>query len=677
MKVIRPALLAMSIFASQQMFVATVDRFSPRPASVVCRLVDTDPSRADASGQAIPCPRSGEHVSCDFPDFEPIDLAAQACKPGVVPVIHARQTQLINATAGITVEWLIARSGRLDVVASRTLTGSTILVGAAGDRAVRFRRQDAGPLTVPETELGSGLYRLPMPQGGGELLVTSTRSVVKPAAYRIASAIRSTDVAATPRLFESLQGLPAGRYLISPIYAGGLVGKAVAADVAIGESTFADLPPDAAGAVHVEVGSEACARAIAVRLEKVTAGTNGTTLRRQVSEWSSAGCTQDVGGLPPGKYEASLVDGTGTFASARAEVRNQQTTDVQIAVDEVAVSGVITVMGKPAGGVALQFQENSTTYPPPAAVQSTPSDSAGNFRAELVHAGTYSVTAIRSGVPLLGLAKAVHADPGSNHLDWDLPGGAVEITLDNWDRSSPVDLDLSRTRGVGEKSAFEGETRLQESTRLPLDIQGLPTGSYSIRARQRTGSGHRRVSGKEDFEISDRRAKAVVHLSLSDYDALVLLRDPTGLPVSGAQVTDGYRSVTEDSPGEYRLGGDAGPGTFLEIRAPNLAQVCRKAPDSGTLQVDLEPALSLQILYIGRSDLTGPVGQLQWQGSECPLKIVYMTTGTAVANRDTSTTSFLAVGLPNRRSFEFSIPGVLAPVVVSVAGGVLRLPLPK
>ena len=196
--------------------------------------------------------------------------------------------------------------------------------------------------------------------------------------------------------------------------------------------------------------------------------------------------------------------------------------------------------------------------------------------------GEYHIVPGRGSIPLLGSDRTATFEPGPNQLDWSIDGGRVVVELVNWDKSSPVTLQLNELEHELNRNT-ESEFSVQLSDPHPVVLDGIGFGGYRIKARQRRPEGDVLVSEAREFTIAENDPSEELELTLGRYDARLVLRTPGGSPVRSAEVlSPTLTSLEEVKPGVFVLSGDeVVPGEVIQIFAAGFAPTCRLAPKSG------------------------------------------------------------------------------------------------
>lgn len=260
----------------------------------------------------MPCPRETGAISCDFGNAEPIDLPLKTICEGRNIVVQRAVLATIKAAdprGQLSVEWLDrGPAGDMVVAATRTLIlGPTLQIPIArsADRFVRFKQLGSAPVTVRSDQLGApDPWVLTRPKDGGELTARLESATVFPERYSVVGSGWMTEVSAPQTDFFAITPMPAGKYEVQPVYAGGLRGRPIAASIETGKSSALFLPKENVGSVDLVVEPAVCAETSGLTIVNVERARSITT-RRSVVALRNEGdnCSRTVAGLRPGKYE--------------------------------------------------------------------------------------------------------------------------------------------------------------------------------------------------------------------------------------------------------------------------------------------------------------------------------------------------------------------------------------
>lgn len=608
----------------------------------------------------------GDMVSCDFEGAEPVDVPPEVvCSTGVLSLQKAVNARVgVSGPVELTLEWLtVTRDGQLALHATRQVAAGgmvPVLVAPHEDRLIRFSRQGASPVTVRATDLAAREeWPLPDSVPGSELVVHIQAGVVLPELFRL-SGPWLDEVRRDDRDLLALQDLPTGDYELVPIYAGGLEAEAQPVRLQDLHSTLVHVALEDVGAVEVAADVEICSEITdlqVTRLTTVPVGEGMTRRRVPAARVPKGGlCSQTIGGLTPGSYEIVAEAHNKTVSTQAFEVTSQAISSVRLDATGVYVSGIVLVNGRPSEHMAVEFTPDDSHPPEPMATART--DQTGIYNATLQRPGVYDVTFRRDGMPLLRQERKVTLTTGLNAIDWIIDGATLNVRFTGWDRTSPVDVVLAQVAPV-RPGAFRTGTQVKVDATLPVTIEGLGFGTYSVQARQRPprSGGPRKVSLREAVTLDEAQPEATVELGLAEYDGVLVLRDVTGQVVTGAIVLSGDAGggpnrVPEVSPGNYWLGMAAAPGIELFIRAPGRAPLCVFAPAGGERTVAMDSGMPIRVVFSGYAGLVRPPGRLLWPGTECPVSLdsfVY----TRVPTGQSDQTEFAFANFPQSNSVLF------------------------
>jgi hypothetical protein len=497
-------------------------------------------------------------------------------------------------------------------------------------RALRVRRPDAAPVSlfpVADATGKTAVMTLPSPIAGGELLIGFEAAVVRPISVSISQ--QAVEIANVPTPDDRLAAatLRPGEYLMTPIYAGGMSGDPLRARVEAGDSAFASLPRAEVGALAVRVSDDLCVeapRAVVSSVERIATGSTS----RQIAAVSVAeqGCQFVLAGLRPGAYTVELTSSsTGLKVKEPLAITSQAVTAVSLSAPTVRLFGRVTISKRPpASGTRVLLQPANLSDPDQETRVALQFD--GTFEARVRVPGPYLVRLVSMPIAGIGATREVSLKEGYNELNWDVDGGTLKLGIKNWDRSSFVEVTLSRVKSPESGptsqqavSASEVTSGIGVQDELPVTIEALELAEYVIKARQLIRGGIPRVSTPVTVSLTSARSTAEVELELFPYESVIRLVDGSGQPVTGAQVRTVEGPVRETEPGAFSINGKHGnPGTEVQIRAPGYTPMCKAAPPNGvSVTVNLRVGQPAVLRYLGRDDLSRPVGQILPPGSDC------------------------------------------------------------
>ena len=112
--------------------------------------------------------------------------------------------------------------------------------------------------------------------------------------------------------------------------------------------------------------------------------------------------------------------------------------------------------------------------------------------------------------------------------------------------------------------------------------------------------------------------ETAVTLILEDNNGRLVLIDPQGNPVGGAEVHRNGVNPRDIEPGTFSLAG-VPPNFPLYIRARGYAPTCRTAQPNVVTTVNLDLGRTVEIQFPGlrNSEVDSPWGEIQWAGADC------------------------------------------------------------
>jgi hypothetical protein len=350
----------------------------------------------------------------------------------------------------------------------------------APDRFVRFSYEGASPRTYSTSELLTARrLRLPDALPGGELFLFVPHSSVRPAELRVEGPRIQTFKLASGS-HASLAGAPSGRYLITPIYEGGLQGATRASEVTDARTTLSFVAPEDVGAVHVIAPQEICGSATEMGINelvpaKEVAGTRLPASRSNVARSTDPRCEVTVAGLRPGQFEAYYRKGAQPVGTGRFSIAPQQLTAVNVVAGLVRVHGRVTMNGQPVTSGSVVFAPDSRSGVSGPGTRATLDDS-GSYRGALQDPGRYSV----AWQPPRGLSSRLHPVElveGDNRYDLALTGGKLVIDITGAKRNDMVSYRIQGHREDGTTWMANGTFRFDDQ---PFVLEPLPFGRYRV-----------------------------------------------------------------------------------------------------------------------------------------------------------------------------------------------------
>ncbi len=586
-----------------------------------CSIETVNGERQPLPAATVDCGTPSGRLSCDFENGAPIDfpLSAVCARRGFLPVEQATRVVIAKASGdagSLTVRWLAAaEDGALTVLAERSQSLETPSVLRASDRMDRFlqfARPGAAPVTVSVPTLSANTpWQLPEPRPGGEVLVSIDAATVLPRILRLEGpTVAELITSDGPGVF--MTGVPAGEYTLTPSFEGGVQGPGRRVLVRNGESTTVHMRPPAVGGVHVMLGDEQCAsvsQAGAIAL----ADSSG---KSTISLHTDGRCDLRIGGLPPSRYDVVLTDAGGVLARTTVSVTAQTISPVRLGA--IHAHGTVVVNGVPASGLTLHFTALNSLPDQPLLRAET--DAEGAFDVTLPIPSRYRLEFLRGAFPLLGHERELLISDGTV-MKFEINGGSLVIDIQGWDRSTPVNVTLTKVSPLRPGTVSVGQ-RVRDSSELPILLDGAEFGTFRVQAVQESSpKTPRRVSQTLVLSITAEQPNARAVLNLSEYSADLVLHDSDGLPVRNAQIgTRDMELLPEIAPGVYSLA-TATPATQLLIQADGYSTACEIAPDKGTLSRRLQRGQAAAITFVGYGDLTSPPGRVVWPDTRCPVPL--------------------------------------------------------
>jgi hypothetical protein len=644
-----------------------------------------------------------EQLSCDVEGAEPVDVSiATVCDQASLPL--RRATGLVSVPpqeTALTIEWLeIGKPGELITLATRTFEPAVrpqIPVAIADTRLVRFSLKGFAPVSISSPAMSSlREFILPPPVKGAELLLRRPNSPVAIESYGLVGVDHSVaSYEAGDGQLLAVRGVQAGEYELVPRYAGGVAAKTRKIVLADAESTFVETPRESVGGVELNLAATNCsdARAIDIARRDVetaalpsSSGTRSTTIDTHVVSGPPTGCQTRFGGLATGAYEVSVANWKNeTFLRRRFDVQAQKFTEVA-ALGDIRLTGRVTLGKRPLDAAVIEFRPSFSSRPTSGVpIDSRPTnvariDERGNYAVDLERPGVYVATIRIDSVPAPGQERSVEVKPGESIFDWDLSGGSVTVTLQNFypanGGSIQFDLEQVEPRPSEGRNGFSyrfsaAEKRLENGE---VTFEGLAFATFALRVRYSPSQpgARKKASKSAGFSIDLAKPAAKVSLTLEDNRGEILLVAQDGGAVGGAQVYGLGISSRETQPGTYSMEGFT-PGLPVHIRAAGYTPACRLAPETA-VTVTLERGRTLEVQFPGLA-LSRPVGWLMWAGSECRVAFDAFPFVTLPDGPD-GTPRFSVVNLPVVAEMTF-IPAEGPARVLSVADArpvIIRVP---
>lgn len=601
--------------------------------SVGARCVDEAgdelPREYSTGKLAIPCPSRWSSIRCDFANAEPVDLTGdEACETRLLPVRGQSVAVAARGSGNIRVQWLNffydpSGPSAVTVVATRVanfVKPVALRVASRDYRFIRFLPSEASPITVSAAELLlSSDWALPEPMPGGEFVARVGVAVVVPKGYRLLGDV--VREAMPDRGVLVFRGVPRGQYELVPVYEAGVRGRSRKIVIENGQSTTATLPPEPVGAVRISIeDSRVCREAGSLTLSTISArhyeGAVLASAERVLNLRATGDCVQTIAGLRAGQYEVAYHSATRQIAVRRFEIVPQAVATVTLAAPRVKVFGTVTMNGRPSVGTVVGFVPVDD---PLAVPVSADTDASGAYAVTLPGPGLFHVRFRGARFGMLGNEHQVAVAAGDNFVDWPLEGGTVRVFLKGWNRSTPVDIELTHLRMV--RPGRTGENlRLLPSESLPVVFDGVGYGQYAIQAveHEPNGSAVNRVAGST-LLLDAAHPDATVELELREPRVVLRVVDRTGNIVTNSGVFVRGKKIEASAPGVFALR-DVAPGGFATIMAPGFTPVCRLIPND-SMDIEVDPGRSLRLEFLGTPAVPVIRGMLSWPASDCPMPL--------------------------------------------------------
>jgi hypothetical protein len=551
------------------------------------------------------------------------------------------------------VEWLMldptARRG-IVVLARRQVSlvnSATIAVAPRSDRFLRFSRPGVAPVTVSASELlREKPWTIPDPVPGGELFARIAPAPILPSRFLLTGPLAETLEADGELLIR--RGLRPGHYEVTPIYEGNVPGRRRAVPIQDGRSTPFYVMPEEVGAATISFGPTVCDGTTVVDVtrhgeSKALGGTTSTTERvASISRADIFNCLQRVAGLTPGSYEITSRSTHGVLASGRVSVRSQETSMVELAAaTSVRVSGTVELNGRPIEGLSVAFEDMTSALKRVTTV--TGAD--GAYEAVLPGPGSFLVVFRNAnGQVMVGSEQELQVVEKLVTANWSLRSASVQIRLTGWNGERLVAI-VARPTVMTKPGYVGAQVVLRPGDSQPVAMEGLGVGDYIIEARERGATGEPdRVAGAR-VTLAENSGTPVVTLNLrGDYGQLTVLL-PDGSPSTNATVLVNDSAVMQPvEPGRYYMR-NLSPGTQITVLAPGYAPVCRVIANvSSDESITLDLGATARIRFVGRTDISRPVGRFMASGSDCPVSFARL--------------EFQTINIDGDGSAEFAVPNM-------------------
>jgi hypothetical protein len=255
---------------------------------------------------------------------------------------------------------------------------------------------------------------------------------------------------------------------------------------------------------------------------------------------------------------------------------------------------------------------------------------------------------------MLGNEREATLSPGANHVDWDLDGATLSVTLKGWERSAPVDvllmpLLMSKPGKVGDN------LRLSPTDTLPVVFSGIGYGRYAVQAREHSvpGAGRGRVAGAT-VTLEEAQPDTEIELVLTDSRGVIRVVDERGLLVTDATVKAGEDQLMQITSGVFSLV-NVPPASSVLVLAPGFTPVRRLVPSESPYDVVLTRGIQVRLHFVEGNP---PIiqGILVWPGTDSPLPLHLFK----VTRSPDSTEDFIVHNFPSHASVVY-IPGPFDP----------------
>jgi len=629
------------------------------------------------------CPSAWMKVSCDFRASEPLDVSpAQVCAAGpqaLVPAKAAKVDRTLWGNRPTNVQWLSPRAdGSLAVSAERALSStsvmSTVLAGWIPGTLLRFITPGVAPHSVAAMPTDRSI-RLPDPVGGGELAVRVQDAAITPKEIIVTGPNGIPLELPLGGRFVAVRGALHGQWIVTPRFAGGLMGPPMSTRVLAGASADVFLPAFDVGGLTATLEESLCGRANRVRVASEVKVVSAESIHVRtdviVDRPMPEGCRLEVEGLAPGNYRVDVLDRDGRLAVAPVEVSAQVTSTVVLATAVAQVSGQVSLGKKPISGVTVEFSPVGEGMGSDHQIASV-TDSAGFYRLTAGRPGAFHVRFSNDRITLMGQERISELFEGWNEANWSLTGGVITVNVLGWDRSS--DLLLSISGGNMGPLAAQGarllsQTRVIDRARsLPIRLFGMGWGDYRLSARQRRSGLGDKLSVKVAASVGEQTPASEVTLDLTENSAVLRVIDERGAPVS-ARVVAGDGPLAELEPGLFSLS-STHPGTDLTVEAPGFVPACRITPPSGTLTVTLDTGRRAEVEFSAGMASGVPEALLFPSGSDCPV-FLWALPYQAIGKDDVGATRFSMGTFPIAGTLQMLRDAGSARVTIPAEGPIL------
>lgn len=543
---------------------------------------------------AVDCDNPEQLLECNAQTSEPLDiLTKDVCRKGAITLVNADEIPMrVDSPSPMTVEWIELSGSELRTIARRPFVVATVVslsVGKSQTRLLRFLRHGASPLTLDAGSLRErAVASLPTAVSGGELIILNYPATVAAAAYRIDSG--AIFALSNAHVMASLQGILSGKHELTPLYQGEMPGQPIGFEIRDGASTIVPVTPQQLGGLVISAMGQ-CGETL--QLARWISDAHSSILE-PVGEFAPlTDCMWSIGGLPPGRYRATLGLGD-QRGFVDVVVAAQQVRKGTVDARQVEVTGRVLLNGEPYSTRRVRFQLVSEPF-----AGETTTDANGEYRLELPKPGEYR-TLVGSG----GFNSRALLHAGANVINLDITGGVIDVVVEGGVTTTNVEV-----KGNG----FIATQQVEPGTERTWE--GLRFGQYTISAQ-----GDRIVSEARRVTLSSEEPHVSVRLHLTPNSSELTVTNEAGAVVGGVTFPRLLTPPSEISPGRFALTAIP-PGTELRVRPPKgFSPTCHVVRANETRQVSVLPARKVTFVFDGVQgyELGTDFGMVEGiEGAEC------------------------------------------------------------